>query len=325
VVSGSVLDNDDIARLSDLATVVAAARGGTNSVLLVVNGYLTTEVDAALTQVFGARPVLYEPRSFENRLTDALTRAARFLTVPDHDGASSVNERMDQIQRQQASIHGYLEEVGTHLDRVSGRLARFAATTDEKFGDLVTMMTALTATTSTIAAPVEPSRPELPQDVDQLFSGALVALADLDRFDALLNDVFDADNAADTGALRGTIRSRLRAPDAAMTAGVAVLLRKAITAFRTGVTGWYRDHADGPLPDQRDRDRLDALCSTYDSIAEYLPPFHVVNLGDLVATKNEERDPVARSVRRQQQATTRDMLENLSMRVRQAVLVSVQA
>lgn len=319
VVSGSVLDDADIARLNERATAVAAARGGTSSVLLVVNGYLTTDVDAALTQVFGARPVLYEPRSFENRLTDALTRAARFLTVPHDDGAGSVHERIDQIQRQQASIHVYLEEVGTSLDRVSGRLARFAATTDEKFGDLVSMMTALTATTP----PVTEARPELPQDVAQLFSGALVALADLDRFDLLLRDVFDADDATDTSALRGTIRSRLRAPDAASTAGVAVLLHKAITAFRAGVTEWYRAHVGGP-PGRRERERLDVLCSTYDSIAEYLPPFHVVNLGDLVATTNEERDPMARNVRRQQQAATRDVLENLSMRVRQAVLVSVQ-
>jgi hypothetical protein len=172
--------------------------------------------------------------------------------------------------------------------------------------------------------PVESSPPpELPDGVAQLFVGALAVLADLDRFDLLLHDVFDTGNGPDTGTLRGTIRARLRTDKAATTAGVAVLLRKAITAFRGGVTGWYRDHAGGPPPGQRERDELDTLCSTYDSIAEYLPPFHVVNLGDLVAATNDDRDPMARSVRRQQQATTRDVLENLSMRVREAVLVSV--
>jgi Cdc6-like AAA superfamily ATPase len=326
VVSGSVLNDEDVASLAAVASAIAAARGGEKGALLVVNGFLTPEVDTRLTDVFGTRPLMYGPPSFETALTDALTNASGFLTVPEGAGrVDPLRERIDQIQRQQASIHSFLEEVGVHLDRVGNRLERFAKVTDERFGALTDALTTPPAEESRRTAAELAMRPqELPEDVDRLFTGVLAMLGDLDRFDMLLHDVFDMEDVSRYRTLRGTIRSSLRADGTVGAAGVAVLLRKTIVAFRVGVVGWYRRHADVHAPlGQPERDQLDTLCSTYDSIAEYLPPFHVLKLGDLVSPTNEEHDPVGRTARREQQKLIRDLLDNLSMRVRQALLVSV--
>lgn len=319
ILTGSVLNDGDVTDLRARAAAIAAARGGDGSgTLLVVNGYLTAEIGRKLGEVFGT-PLLYEPRSFESTLTMAMTAMTRRLQAAAGDGTLAVvSERVERLHRQQASMHAYLEEVSAHLDE-------FTSSTGRSLAAIAGLLTG--------PAPGEPAlvasgpSTELPSDVADLFADALAALAELDRFDQLVHDAFSADDRPATRTHRSLIRSRLSVPDATQAAGVAVLLRKAIKAFRHGVTGWYVARADRPetVPrlSQQDRDQLDTLCSTYDAISEYLPPFHLTRLGELTATVNEDRDPVARTARRRQQTRTREVLDSLSMRVRQAVLISV--
>jgi Cdc6-like AAA superfamily ATPase len=317
ILTGSVLNDGDVADLMTRATAIADARGSEHGrgALLLVNGYLTAEIGRKLGEVFGT-PLVYEPRSFDSALTMAMTAmTSRLQAAAGDDTLAVMSERVERLQRQQATTHAYLEDVSAHLDE-------FTSSTGRTLAAIAGLLTVAPPALGEAALVESDESAVLPSDVADLFADALAALAELDRFDHLLRDAFGVDDRTH----RSLIRSRLSGPDTTQAAGVAVLLRKAIKAFRAGVTAWYVDRADRPETAQRlsqeDRDELDTLCSTYDAISEYLPPFHVTKLGELTATVNEDRDPVARTARRRQQTRTRDVLDSLSMRVRQAVLVS---
>lgn len=323
LVTGSVIDDKDVAHLRGLAQVFAEARAGVEvrGTLLVVNGYLPANLAVELGGVFGVKPVLYEPSSFAAQFTQALGSLAHLQVVAGADSLALVNERVDRINRQQASLHDNLAELASTLQELR-------AASDNRLDAIVDQLRGLTLSRTAVegepagqaVVPEAGPAPRLPQEVEQLFADAFQALAELDGFDLLLRDAFGTGERPEVTSTRRAIRTRLSIPDSTQAAGVAVLLRKTIEAFRDGAEEWYAAHEAGPGTDW---EQLDTICFTYDAISEYLPSFHLADLGELSVPLEDELDPGMRVDRRLRQARVRDTLENLSLRVRDGLLRAV--
>jgi Cdc6-like AAA superfamily ATPase len=329
IVTGSVIGDEDVAKLRDQAhAITAARRGGQGSgTVLVVNGYLPADLSDRLAAAFGVRPVLYEPSSFASNLTATLGSITHLRVATETNALAAVSEKVERINRQQATIHGYLETLSRHFDELRSSSGRRLDVIAEQLRALSTARDLLPGEATGVADQDE-EPPPLPREVDLMFAGAVEAVAELDRFDVLLRDAFGVGEHPTVRGTRVVIRSRLSDPDKTQAAGVAALLLKTIATFRESAEEWYRGQLarrgdPGTGPRTEDRDRLDFLCSTYDAISEYLPSFHMISLGELAASVEEERDPATRATRRARQAKVRDILENLSLNVRQALLRSV--
>jgi hypothetical protein len=163
----------------------------------------------------------------------------------------------------------------------------------------------------------------LPPEVERIFRDALDRLADVDEFDTVLDRAFGSETGTVPDRTTASlIRTQLRSRSASQAAGVAVLLRKAVDAFRRGVEQWYRQQDTEPQIHQQ---RLEELCSVYETVVEHLPVVQLPVVAELT-TLPENPAAVARQASRvRDQARTREMLEDLSLRVQTAALRSLSA
>ncbi|SDP96301.1 AAA family ATPase [Lentzea jiangxiensis] len=271
VLTDSVLDTRDAERLT--AQVLALRKIVLNCrVLLVVNGVLAAEPEDRLAGVLSRPPLVYERLSYADHMT-ALLRAIEneVRAGSGHDPMTLLQQAMEQLTRQQAGIHGFIERVAAQLDEVrsisDGRLDALQAQLDDIAGDLRTLRDGGLA-----GGGERPVR--LPPLVEKEFTRAL------DR----LTEVLDVDAALAGDFAEGATGQRLPMflRQGLESTAVAIVLRPVVLEFRGAVSAWYTAEvlaASGPVP-QRAYDRLDELCHTFDRITEQVP---IARLEELAA------------------------------------------
>jgi Cdc6-like AAA superfamily ATPase len=304
--------------LHRIAVSIEAASRGTET-LVVVNGLLEVSSQQNLGRWFGVEPLSTGDRGFDALLVERLRpmlRRAQGLAA--EDPYRTLREEIDVLGRQQLNAQRYLEQIGTHVDSLR-------STTDRQLVGLHRELTELAGTvrSGTPAAEVGPGvAVATPPDIDGLFVEALDTLTELDRFDAQLRDGFGIGPDEADAARPPAIRAGLRAETTVLAAGTAVLLQKIVYAFRDGVREWFRIYqaAGRPTPDRGLRDQLDWLCGTYDTLADALPTFNLAGLDQLTQTGPDRPDAVGRTALREYQGRVTEALQDLSARVRTAVL-----
>jgi Cdc6-like AAA superfamily ATPase len=326
VLTESVLTPEDSAQLVRRATAIrnAADQAGQTEALLIVVGYLPTEFAAELSAAFGAEPLVYDHWRFNETLASALAARIRGLeAVAADDPLEAVQERLGRMSRQQANTQRFIEQLAIRLednrtssDRQLGVLQReLAGISDTLYSD---------APRSGGDAGV-PTPLRLPADVAQLFGDAVTALDSLSQVVVVLRAAFAGavEDPARAVDLRDEIRDWLRSQKVFPAFGVAVLLKRLVEAFRDGVADWYRSSApteQGQLYPV-DRERLSALCRTYDVLYEELPLIGLEVLGELTTTSTGD-ELYGQTVRSPRLADVRYTLDGLGARVQNAMLES---
>ncbi|NUT97004.1 MAG: hypothetical protein HOY78_33780 [Saccharothrix sp.] len=296
LLEGSLLDNDDVTRVMRRVSAVREAAPDAQVVVL-VNGVLTDGVAIQLREPLGRDPLVFSERSFAEDFK-ALVGATGFR--PEQDPVSALRQRMEQLSRQQAGIYGFIEQLAEHVDGVR-------TSSDRQFGAIGRQLNVLVGATPGRTTPES----RLPGEVERLFRDAVDALEGIVQVDLMLGEAFDFAPPRTQEA----VHRRLRTPEFTDAAAKAILIQKAVLAFRTALAEWYRTQGDSPDAD----DKLEQLCGIYDDIVEYLPLFDLDPLfvlppwtargGGLVVDANQ-------TTRRNR---VHDALRNFSPRVRRAV------
>ncbi|NUT94634.1 MAG: hypothetical protein HOY78_21705, partial [Saccharothrix sp.] len=250
LLEGSLLDNDDVTRVMRRVSAVREAAPDAQVVVL-VNGVLTDGVAIQLREPLGRDPLVFSERSFAEDFK-ALVGATGFR--PEQDPVSALRQRMEQLSRQQAGIYGFIEQLAEHVDGVR-------TSSDRQFGAIGRQLNVLVG-----AAPGRTS-PEsrLPGEVERLFRDAVDALEGIVQVDLMLGEAFDFAPPRTQEA----VHRRLRTPEFTDAAAKAILIQKAVLAFRAALAEWYRTQGDSTDAE----DRLEQLCGIFDDIVEYLPLF----------------------------------------------------
>lgn len=258
-----------------------------NKVVLVVNKVLADAFAAAVAEPLDAEPLVYMNRGFSKdfkaligAIRDQLHRAGDSAPLAEMQG------RMEQLNRQQASIYDSIMQLGEHIDesRVSSdrRLAAIERLTDR-----------------VVAAPAG-----LPSEVDKLFTDAVGVLDELTPEQTMMSEAF-SQLSPDTSQ---AVQRRLSSDSFFDAIGVAKLTRDAVLLFRAAVTDWYARQVTGSsgVPPAVADERLDLICRAYDDMTEFLPMFKLEVLARLAP-------------RTARVGEVRAALDNLSPRVRGAL------
>ncbi|HEX6353066.1 hypothetical protein [Actinophytocola sp.] len=245
-------------------------------VVLVVANVLDPDAAAELTTHVVDRPVLYDRRSFAEALQPILrSLAERFTNLGGTNALPAIREWLVRIDMDNSTTHQMMERLGREIDRLTEDTAVQLATLRDRVN-----VVNLTAP----ADPAEESGRGFPASVAQLFHDAL---ATLDRFghpDALFDRVYTrAEDSSDHYRRVTQLLNRLAATGVYEAAGTLSMLRRWIVAFSTAAASWYvtegRDAREaGPA-----RSRFDALCRTYERVAETMPISRMTPLFRLVA------------------------------------------
>ncbi|MFD4668678.1 AAA family ATPase [Lentzea sp. NPDC058450] len=272
VLTESVLNFRDAERLTSKVLALRQIELGCR-VLLVVNGGLAAEPADRLVGVLSRPPLVYQRLAYADHMT-ALLRAIRSEVSAEtgHEPIEKIYQALEQITRQQASIHGFVERVAERLDQVrstsDASLETMAARLDEIAGELHRMRDG------------EPALGEpalrLPPHVDQEFVKAIDQLTEVLDIRAVLADEFTGDRPS---------RLLLHLRKGLEPAAVAILLHEIVTRFRAEVGAWYREaSAVSPVPVAA-YDRLDEICHAFDRVTEQVP---IARLEELAGGRKPE-------------------------------------
>ncbi|MER6791082.1 ATP-binding protein [Amycolatopsis mediterranei] len=302
LVTRSILDDGDVktlnrklADLDDLDDPVEA--------LVVINGVLNDAVaDRVRTALTGELLRSGDP-TFPHRLSTLLEIVNDRLEALTGDSSSALEIRFTQLSRQQANLHGLLEQLSEQLDDA-------AAASTRGFATVLQDLTALGQTGPDAA-------PRLPDHVGEIFTDATGTLEALLQLDPILTGAFGATGRQSIDDFRALTRAGEFFP----AAGTALVLRRIIDGFRSAIETWYgRVETDPPASPDRasaeSRAQLDRLCRAYDEVCNQVPAFR---LGPLTSVAVRGR---AAGSRESSLNYVQDVVENLSPRVRRAVLRS---
>jgi hypothetical protein len=300
LVADNILEARDIDQLRRRILTVKGSTASTE-VLLVVKGFLSRASAAELTELVGTPPLLAQP----GRTTDDLRKAVgRILSDASKlDPVARVSTRIARLTAQQATTHGYVAQIALAMDELRTANHKQLEHVIGRLDDL---------------RPAKSSMPPaaLPPAVEAIFDDALRVLNNLlARVDSLFADALQVppDRARDT---RMALRARLRHANAALPAGVVVMLQRLVGAFRDALGRWYQAgvHADTVA--------LNELCMTYSAACEYLPLFQLDELR-LITTRST-MDPDEASTVAPSELRASELFGNLAGRV-QAELVAPTA
>ncbi|MFD1151387.1 hypothetical protein [Saccharothrix hoggarensis] len=309
----SLLDNADVGAVMRRISAVREADPDAEIVLL-VNGVVADGVAIQLREPLGREPLVYVERTFADDFK-ALVGATSARLGGDGDPLTGLRLRMDQLARQQSSIYGFIEQLAEHMDGVR-------ASSDRQLGAIQRQLGLLAGDarpdagrrTGGAAAGGAAEQDRLPGEVERLFRDAVDALEDLTQLDAMFAEAFDH---APT-ATQEAVHRRLRTPEFTQAAAQAVVMQKAVRAFRAAVAEWYRSAGDDPDAEEQ----LEELCGIYDGIVEFLPLFLLDPLFTLAPWSGRAGGLVAEVNQGARRSRVHDALRNLSPRVRRAVVRS---
>jgi hypothetical protein len=285
----SVLDRSDVEALNRRANAVRGASPA--GVLLVVVGHLPSEWRGELSESLGSEPLRYDDWTFP----DAFGTAVKIMTrqaeaAEGDDELARLRDRIDRLNRQQASIYRSVEQVVLGVEDLRSASERRLGAMQQ----VVAELTVATARRAGAAAGPPVAAVALPAEVAALFSSAVESLDRVDELDRLITSAFaeppaapgapaTPDPAANTSA---SLRVRLAVPDVLGVTAVAVLLRTLVESFRDRVAGWFAafqarragaaGHSlSGPGAVPAEVAALTSLCGRYDAIYETLPVFRL--------------------------------------------------
>lgn len=325
IVTDPVLDDEDVEQLNQRALAIQTAAPETRT-LLIVNGYVAHDVVARLGEVLGVQPMVYDPRSFEDDLTEMLKAMAGWAHPDAEDQTIEVvHDRVERINRQQSNIYRSIEQLAVHVDAMRSSSERRLALLQGEVAGISRTLSEGTVTSTLVRDRESVLSPTMPAEVLRLFNDALDSLPDIGRVDEVLRHAFvgGSDSFSQAPATSLEIRAVLRSKKAVNSLGVAVLLQKLIEAFQAGIGEWYLSYAHNPQRrmSSSHKEQLHELCSTYDSIYEYLPLHQLAGLSDLTAlTTSTESQQVEQVSRLSRGADVREALDGLGARVRRTML-----
>jgi hypothetical protein len=323
VLSEAVLNKPDAEALSQRARAIHTLP--VSETLLVVVGYLVPELVAPLAESFRTEPVVYEPGSFADDFAASLKAMIRRVEQDSgEEPLAAIRDRVERINRQQASVHTLLEQLAVHQDTMRSAADRQLAALQQRL-DAVSQ--ALVARLGEGLATDPRARSRLPAELATLFDEPLPALDELGRVEARLREVFDASRQDSRQAMlaRTTIRDRLQADQALLAVSVAALLHTLVGVFREAVEDWFGSYGTdsrGRL-DPADRDRLGAVCRTFEAVVDYLPVHRLADLGSAADQPAGQPDLIEAAVWSARRPDVREVLRTLGARVRVAALRAV--
>jgi Cdc6-like AAA superfamily ATPase len=297
----SIIDERDVQtlnrKLDDLADLDDPVEA-----LVVINGVLNDAVAGRVRTALTGELLRSGDPVFPHRLATLLEIVNDRLEALTGDSSSALEVRFTQLSRQQANLHGLLEQLSEQLDDA-------AAASTRGFATVLQDLAALGRPGSDSA--------RLPDHVGEIFADAAGTLEDLLQLDPILTGAFGATGRQSIDHFRALTRAGEFFP----AAGTALVLRRIIDGFRTAIETWYgRVKTEPPASPDRasaeSRAQLDRLCRAYDEICNQVPAFR---LGPLTSVAMRGR---AVGTRENSLTYVQDVVENLSPRVRRAVLRS---
>lgn len=259
----AVVDDEDVLRLLTTAEALDRSVVRYQALVVVMEGRLSAPHAAQLRHAFGREPLTHVARSFEEDFAAAMKAMLhRFDHTAGAGTLSSVSDRIDRIDRQQARTQDVLAQVTNTLNDLRADLnaATRPARRDAPDGADVRHLERAS------------TRIETPAPVRVLFEQVLRELEELGSTEAAIGPVFTAGPAApDTLTALRQVRN---APDEPLRGlGCATLLRAVVVGFRDAVECWFDGvppPGDIPLGDA-ERRGLQLICSRYDEAYEWLP------------------------------------------------------
>ncbi|MEU7531472.1 AAA family ATPase [Saccharothrix sp. NPDC042600] len=307
----SVLTHPDVEAVRRRFAAVRQAHADAE-VVLVVNGVVAGDVAPLLRGVLGREPVVYSGRRFTDDLQVAVRAAMTLLPAEQSaDPAGLVQQRIDQINRQQSSLYGFVEQLADHIDGLR-------TSSDRRLAEIQHQLTDLAAGTPREAASVE-----LPGPVAQLFDDALGVLEENTHTELMTREAFA--RGPESSRVLDAVQRRQRTPGYLEALGIVTLLQQALHTFRDGVQQWYADvraREGGGELSAGAVEELDEICRTYDAVVEYLPRHKLDPLVQL-APWTARGGPVSDLSRPSRRASLRTHLDNLSTSVRRAAVRSL--
>jgi hypothetical protein len=312
LVTGLVLASEDAAGVVRRIFAVRDAVPG-SAVVLVVNGVLAEPYAEQFREPLGVEPLVYSERRFPASFAALVSGARnRLVGTADDSMLTTVRRRLDQINQQQSSIFGLLEQVADQLDGARGSSDR----------GLTAIQRDVTALTGMIAGAVrsrpapEPTPVGLPSEVDRLFLDAVSVLEELSQLDEMMSEAFEH---SDT-ELSNIVEQRLIMPRFLEAMGTVLLMRRNVLAFRSAVGGWYAIEVSGAsdAPSADALERLSRLCRAYRNIADVLPMSNLEPLFTLLPW-TARRGAASERSQPNRRIRVRRALTDLSLRVRTAV------
>ncbi|MEU4253381.1 hypothetical protein AB0F15_38905 [Amycolatopsis sp. NPDC026612] len=319
LLSEAILASEDVAAVIRRVFAIRQAAPGA-AVILAVEGLLDVSYTSGLKEILGSEPIVHAVRGFSHRLTTLLNAARLRLPPVVRDSPwTDVGHRLDQINQQQSSIFGLLEQFFDHFTGAERR-------SDEQLTQV--LRRELAGFAGTVAPPSGPDprvreTAGVPAEVDRLFVEASGLLEELSRFGETMQAAF-ADTVGEASSL---ILRRIRSTTHFTSAiGYAVLLRELVAAFHTGIAEWYATYpADGPGSlSPAAQERLDTLCGNYAELVEHLPAFQLTPLIELYTKPGRWADRTGPRQKMENGVVLRKLTE-LSDRVRVAVNESANA
>ncbi|WP_211351448.1 hypothetical protein [Saccharothrix variisporea] len=258
----SILTDPNVDAVRHRVAAVRHAQPDTE-VVLVVNGVVAADLAHPLRAVLGGEPVIHSAHRFTEDLQVKIRAVMRLLADGSTAEADPVQQRIDQINRQQSNLYGFIEQLADHIDGLR-------TSSDRRLADIQHQLTGLaTGATSSVE---QPSSADLPDAVAEIFDDALAVLEANTQTELMTRQAFAS--GTDDPEILEAVQRRHRTAGYLEALGIVMLLRQALTAFRDSMRQWHESadvrNAGAELP-RHEVDRLDEICRTFDAVVEYLP------------------------------------------------------
>jgi len=305
----------DVADLLVRLESVRAARDNVEVVLVVAN-VLDSDAALELTAHVLDKPVRYDPRSFTADFQPLLRSLRQRYNGSPLD---AIREWLIRIDLANATTRQMMEKLDRDVSRFSEETSLELATLRER-----TNVVNVTNTSHHGDAPDQ----AFPASVAGVFHDALAGLDKLGHPDPLFDRVLgQAEDVSEHYRRVTQMINRLATKGIYEAAGTVSMLRRWIVSFSNAAASWYV--TDGPAADQPGlaRTRLDALCRTYERVAEAMPLSRIAPLVQLVTEGELEPIPVQtgqEAVQWQVREFT-EQYRTLGVKVRELVLAELSA
>jgi len=306
----------DVDDLVIRARAVRSARE-TVEVVLVVANVLDADAAQQLTAHVLDKPVRYDPRSFTEDFQPLLRSLRQRYTGSPLD---AIREWLVRIDLANATTRQMMEKLDRDLSRLSEETSNELMTLRERTN-------VVNIVTNTYPGD-DPAGQPFPDSVAEVFHDALAGLDRLGYPDTLFDRVLGrAEDASEHYRRVTQMLNRLATKGVYEAAGTVSMLRRWITSFSNAAASWYATESHAARRPGQARSRLDALCRTYERVAETMPLGQIAPLVQLVA--EGEADPIPKQISTQlvQRQVTEfaEQYRTLGGKVREMVLAELSA
>jgi hypothetical protein len=222
-----------------------------SQLIIVMAGYLNSDLRPDLAAAAGADPIEFDHRTFTADLGRAVEAARTNIEDWDTtDLSRRIFEKLDGINDQQIRAL-------TYVDRLSSRISELQATIrrlESPPGGLIP--------TAEVAATEE----ELPAAVAAVFRTALDEVAQYGRAQTLIQRSMELTREGEALAAQREVHVSLQSEGTYPLVGAVTLLRYLVEAFQRSIAEWFLWRRQNPNDPRGGRPALLSICQTYESI-----------------------------------------------------------